>query len=82
MLFPAANADDHTREPRATTSPGSRNEHVNSVQRLGRHQKRIELGLNLAALIIATIIIVTAAHDDARKLTSDITTGQVMFTPA
>jgi hypothetical protein len=45
----------------------------------------LELGLILATLIIATIMIVTAAHGDARKLTSDITTGQgaaVMFTPA
>jgi hypothetical protein len=45
----------------------------------------LELGLILAALIIATVMIVTAAHDDARKLTSDITTGQraaAMFTPA
>ena len=41
-----------------------------------------ELGLILAALIIATIMIVTAAHDDSRKLTPDITIGQVMFTPA
>jgi hypothetical protein len=39
-----------------------------------------ELGLILAALIIATIMIV-AAHEDARKLTPDITIGQVMFTP-
>jgi hypothetical protein len=41
----------------------------------------LELGLILAALIIATIMIVTAAHDDARKLTPDITIGQVMFPP-
>jgi hypothetical protein len=44
-----------------------------------------ELGLILAALIIATIMIVMAAHGDARKLTPDITTGQgaaVMSTPA
>ena len=38
----------------------------------------LELGLILATLIIATIMIVTAAHDDGRMLTSDITTGQVM----
>jgi hypothetical protein len=42
----------------------------------------LELGLILAALIIATIMIVAAAHDDARWLTPDITIGQVMFTPA
>jgi hypothetical protein len=42
----------------------------------------LELGLILAALIIATIMILAAAHDDARKLTHDITIGQVMFTPA
>jgi hypothetical protein len=42
----------------------------------------LELGLILATLIIATIMIVTAAHDDGRKPTSDITTGQVMFTRA
>ena len=42
----------------------------------------LELGLILAALIIATIMIVTAAHDDSRKLTPDITIGEVMFTPA
>jgi hypothetical protein len=41
----------------------------------------LELGLILATLIIATIMIVTAAHDDARKLTPDITIGQVMFGP-
>jgi hypothetical protein len=35
----------------------------------------LELGLILAALIIATIMIVTAAHDDSRKLTPDITIG-------
>jgi hypothetical protein len=35
-----------------------------------------ELGLVLAALIIATIMIVMATHGDARKLTPDITTGQ------
>jgi hypothetical protein len=45
-------------------------------------KRAVELVLILAAFIIATIMIVTAAHDDARKLTSDITTGQVMFTPA
>jgi hypothetical protein len=42
----------------------------------------LELGLILATLIIATIMIVAADHDDARKLTPDITIGQVMFTPA
>jgi hypothetical protein len=45
----------------------------------------LELGLIVAALIIATIMIVTAAHGDAGKLTSDITTGlgvALMFTPA
>jgi hypothetical protein len=45
----------------------------------------LELGLILAALIIATIKIVMAAGGDAGKLTPDITTGQgaaVMFTPA
>jgi hypothetical protein len=45
-------------------------------------KRALELGLILAALIIATIMIVTAAHDDGRMLTSDITTVQVMFTPA
>jgi hypothetical protein len=39
----------------------------------------LELGLILAALIIATIMIVAVAHDDSRKLTPDITIGQVMF---
>jgi hypothetical protein len=42
----------------------------------------LELGLILATLIIATVMIVAAAHDDARKLTPDITIGQVMFTAA
>jgi hypothetical protein len=42
----------------------------------------LELGVILATLIIATIMIVAAAHDDARKLTPDITIGQAMFTPA
>jgi hypothetical protein len=41
----------------------------------------LELGLILAALIIATIMIVMAAHVHARELTPDITTGQVMFGP-
>jgi hypothetical protein len=45
-------------------------------------KRALELGLILAALIIATIMIVTAAQDDGRMLTSDITTVQVMFTPA
>jgi hypothetical protein len=40
----------------------------------------LELGLILATLIIATIMIVAAAHDDRRKPTPDITIGQVMFT--
>jgi hypothetical protein len=39
----------------------------------------LEPGLILAAHIIATVMIVMAVHDDARKLTPDITTGQVMF---
>jgi hypothetical protein len=42
----------------------------------------LELGLILATLIIATIMIVTAAHDDARKLTPETTIGPVMSTPA
>jgi hypothetical protein len=42
----------------------------------------LELGLILATLIIATIMFVTVAHDDARKLTPEITIGQVMSTPA
>jgi hypothetical protein len=42
----------------------------------------LELGLILATLIIATIMIVTAASCDTRKQTPDITTGQVMFGPA
>jgi hypothetical protein len=42
----------------------------------------LELGLILVALIIAAIMIITAAHNDGRKLTSDITTSQVMFTLA
>jgi hypothetical protein len=41
----------------------------------------LELGLILAVLIIATIMIVMAVHADARKLAPDITTGQVMFGP-
>jgi hypothetical protein len=83
ILLPSAAADDQRREPRATTSQESGNEHVNSPQGPGGHQTRIlELGLILAALIIATIMIVIAVHDDARKLTPDITTGQVMFPPA
>jgi hypothetical protein len=41
----------------------------------------LELGLILATLIIATIMIVAAAHDDTRKQTPDITTGQVMSGP-
>jgi hypothetical protein len=45
-------------------------------------KRALELGLILAALIIVTVMIVTAANDDARKVTSDITTGQVMFTRA
>jgi hypothetical protein len=42
----------------------------------------LELGLILATLIITTIMIVAAAHDDARKVTPEITIGQVMSTPA
>jgi hypothetical protein len=42
----------------------------------------LELGLILAALIVATIMIVAAAHDDVRTLRPDITIGRVMFTPA
>jgi hypothetical protein len=42
----------------------------------------LELGLILATLIIATIMIVAAGHGDARKLIRNITIGQVMFTPA
>jgi hypothetical protein len=49
---------------------------------LAAMKRALELGLILAALIIATIMIVTAAHDDGRTLTSDITPVQVMFTPA
>jgi hypothetical protein len=37
----------------------------------------LELGL-----ILATLMIGAAAHDDARKLTPDTTIGQMMFTPA
>jgi hypothetical protein len=40
----------------------------------------LELGLILASLIIATIMM--AAHGDTGKLTPDITTGQVMFPQA
>jgi hypothetical protein len=39
----------------------------------------LELGLILAILIIVTIMIVAAAHDDARKLRPEITIGQVIF---
>jgi hypothetical protein len=42
----------------------------------------LELGLILATLIIATIMIVAAVRDDVRKPTPDITVGQVMFGPA
>jgi hypothetical protein len=37
----------------------------------------LELGLILATLIIKTIMIVAAAHHDARKLTPDITIGRL-----
>jgi hypothetical protein len=42
----------------------------------------LELGLILATLIIVTIMIIAAAHDDARRLTPDITVGQAVFPPA
>jgi hypothetical protein len=42
----------------------------------------LELVAVLATFINATIMIIAAAHDSARKLTRDITIGQVMFTPA
>jgi hypothetical protein len=35
-----------------------------------------------ATLIVATIMIEAAAHANARKLTPDVTIGQVMFTLA
>jgi hypothetical protein len=82
MLLPSASADDQTREPRATTSQESSNEHVDSAPDLAAIKHALELGLILATLIIATIMIVAAAHDDERKLTPDITIGQVIFTPA
>ena len=42
----------------------------------------LELGLILATLISATIMIVAAVRDDVRKPTPDITIGQAMFSPA
>jgi hypothetical protein len=44
-------------------------------------KRALELGLILATLIIATIMIVAAARDDVRNPTPAITVGQVIFTP-
>jgi hypothetical protein len=82
MLLPSASADDHTREPRATASQESGMSMSTAPRDLAAIKRALELGLILAVLIIATIMIVTAARGDARKLTPDITKGQVMFTPA
>jgi len=81
MLLSSASADDQTREPR--TIRGSAAMSISTAPRdLVAIKHALELGLILATLIIATIMIVAAAHDDARKLTPDITIGQVMLTPA
>jgi hypothetical protein len=82
MLLPSASADDHTREPRATTPQRAGMSMSTASRDLAALKRALELGLILAALIIVTVMIVTAANDDARKVTSDITTGQVMFTRA
>jgi hypothetical protein len=74
MITPENREQLHRRRAGMSMSTASRD--------LAAIKRALELGLILAALIIATIMIVTAAHDDARKLISDITTGQVMFTPA
>jgi len=82
MLLPSASADDQTREPRATIRRRAAMSMSTASRDLAAIKHALELGLILAALIIATIMILAAAHDDARKLTHDITIGQVMFTPA
>jgi hypothetical protein len=81
MLLASASADDQTREPELNIRGGAAMSMSTAPRDLATIKHALELGLILAALIIATIMIV-AAHDDARKLTPDITIGQVMFTPA
>ena len=81
MLLPAASADDQTREPRATKLQESSNEHVNGAQRPGSHQTRIRTGTHFGDPHYCNHH-VAAARDDARKLTPDITKGQVTFTAA
>jgi hypothetical protein len=82
MLLPSASADDQTREPIATIRRRAAMSMSTAPRDLAAIKHALELGLVLATLIIATIMIVAAVHDDARKLTPDITIGQVMLTPA
>jgi hypothetical protein len=74
MITPENREQLHRRRAGMSMSTASRD--------LAAIKRALELGLILAALIIATIMIITAAHDDGRKLTSDITTSQVMFAGA
>jgi hypothetical protein len=74
MITPENREQLHRRTAGMSMSTASRD--------LAAIKRALELGLILAALIIATIMIVTAAHDDSRKLTPDITIGRVMFAPA
>jgi hypothetical protein len=71
-----------TREPKATHRRRAAMSMSTAPRDVAAIKHALELGLILATLIIATIMIVAAAHDDARKLRPDITIGQVMFTPA
>jgi hypothetical protein len=64
----------HRRRAAMSMSTGSRD--------LAAIKHALELGLILATLIIATIMIIAAAHDDTRRLTPHITIGKVAFTPA
>jgi hypothetical protein len=81
-LLPPASADDQTREPIATIRRRAAMSMSTAPRDLAAIKHALELGLILATLIIATIMIVEAFHDDARKLTPEITIGQVMLTPA
>jgi hypothetical protein len=75
MLRLSTSADDQTenRGWRAAMSMST------APRDLAAIKHALELGLILATLIIATIMLVAAAHGDARKLTSDITIGRLSW---
>ena len=74
MITPENREQLHRRRAGMSMSTASRD--------LAAIKHALELGLILATLIIATIMIVAAAHDDARKLTPDVTIGQVILIQA